>query len=335
MIGPGDARWTEFLDTAPHDFYHLPGYATISAGYEGGTPAGVIVDGGSARMLLPLIVRPIRDSGLDATSPYGYPGPILLGAADTGFLDAAFGAVGRALGEQGIVSLFVRFHPLLNDVLPAGPGLVRHGDTVVIDLRLDEQEQWRQTRRDHRSQIRQAIKSGDRAAFDDSVSAFEGFKVLYRETMTRLHAESFYFFDDQYLDSLRALLGDRMRVVTVQVEGELAAACLVTEVNRIVQYHLLGTSERHARRRPSKLIVHFVTGWARERGDRWFHLGGGRGGPNDTLLQFKEGFSHVHRSYHTYRMIIDADAYARLCDQAGQVPDLSLETEFFPLYRKG
>jgi lipid II:glycine glycyltransferase (peptidoglycan interpeptide bridge formation enzyme) len=256
------------------------------------------------------------------------------GTAGRAFIDEALELGCLALAEMGVVSVFLRFHPLLNDSLPSGPGLVRHGDTVVVDLTVSDDEAWRLVRANHRTHIARALQAGDTVAFDASTEAFESFKDLYRETMTRLQASRFYFFDDAYFAALREALGDRIHLAVVRVEGEIAAACLITEMGGIVQYHLAGTSARHSDHHPTKLIIHFVRAWARDRGDRWFHLGGGRGGSHDSLLHFKEGFSPERREFHTYRMIVDQHEYTRLCRETGQSLDPSILTDFFPLYRK-
>ena len=58
-------------------------------------------------MLLPLVIRGIRDGGFDATSPYGYPGPVGMGSEDPALLRVALIAGLSVLREAGIVSMLV------------------------------------------------------------------------------------------------------------------------------------------------------------------------------------------------------------------------------------
>ena len=70
-------RWTSLLREAPYDFYHLPAYVAQCAANDRGQARALYVEDGARSMLLPLIVRDIPGSdSRDATSPYGYPGPI-------------------------------------------------------------------------------------------------------------------------------------------------------------------------------------------------------------------------------------------------------------------
>ena len=58
-------------------------------------PALSITDG-RRTMLLPLVIRGIPGGGFDATSPYGYPGPVGTGTDDPAFLRVALVAGGAA-----------------------------------------------------------------------------------------------------------------------------------------------------------------------------------------------------------------------------------------------
>ncbi len=147
LIGIRDPAWAELVSRVPHDVYHLPAYTGISADLERGSAQAVLVEDGGRSMLLPVVVRGLDGGATDATSPYGYPGPIGTHMDDGAFLTAAFARASEALRTSGGVSLFVRFHPLLNPVLPQGLGsVVDHGDTVEIDLERTEEELWHQTR---------------------------------------------------------------------------------------------------------------------------------------------------------------------------------------------
>jgi hypothetical protein len=75
LLGPDAADWGEALTQAAHDAYHLPEYVVMDAPLSDGAPAAVRYDEPGRVLLLPLVVRPIPDSGMrDAASPCGYPG---------------------------------------------------------------------------------------------------------------------------------------------------------------------------------------------------------------------------------------------------------------------
>ena len=328
-------QWASFLREVPHDFYHLPAYVALSAAQEHGVARALYVEDGARSLLVPLIVRDIPGSdGRDATSPYGYPGPLVCGTDDAGFMAQALSAGMATLREVGIVTLFVRLHPLLNASAPEGGGeVVLHGDTVSVDLTLPEQTLWAQMRRNHRRDITKAVRSGFVARIDRDFEQYRAFKLLYRATMDRLSASPFYFFGDAYFDALREALGDRLHLCLVEKGDAIAAAGLLIGTGGIMQYHLMGTDEAFASGEPSKLMVHHAVGWAKARGYRSLHVGGGVGGATDSLLHFKAGLSPVRHPYRTLRVVLDEAEYRRLvaaCDPDLDPDDLG---GYFPAYR--
>src|SRR5919197_1209331 len=84
LLTPDNPRWPAILRAVPHDVYHFPGYVSAAARHEGGEPYAFVAEDDGCRLLIPLLVRPIdpliagqRAPLYDATSPYGYPGPLL------------------------------------------------------------------------------------------------------------------------------------------------------------------------------------------------------------------------------------------------------------------
>ena len=239
-----------------------------------------------------------------------------------------------ALREAGLVSAFVRLHPLLNPEPPLGIGvLVQHGETVSVDLALSKEALWVQTRLNHRRDITRALRLGFVARMDEEWRHLETFTHLYRATMARRSAAPFYYFDDAYFDGLRDALGESLHLCVVEKDGGIAAAGLFVETNGIVEYHLSGTDDAFRTVQPTKLMMHFVRGWAKDRGNRVLHLGGGVGGYRDSLLQFKVGFSPRHHVFATLRMIIDEREYLRLVAARDPELDPDAGSGFFPPYR--
>src|SRR5262245_37978452 len=121
--------WMEALaQTAQHDFYHLPEYHALEAKREAGTAYLLVYSEGRHVIALPLVVRPVEAvAGLeetarglqDATSVYGYAGPVASASASSASEPPAtvregFGRALRSLlGDFRVVAVFSRLHPLL------------------------------------------------------------------------------------------------------------------------------------------------------------------------------------------------------------------------------
>lgn len=328
-------RWAAFLVETPHDFYHLPAYVAACAAHEHGDGRALYVEAGEASLLLPLIIRDIPGSDRrDAISPYGYPGPLVSGTNDPEFLSTAMAVGLTALRESGIVSLFVRLHPLLNSVPPIGVGtVVLHGETVSIDLTCSRTTRFAQVRRNHRRDITRALRQGLVPREDVDFARFDDFKRIYRGTMDLRAARSYYYFGDEYFDGLRDGLQGRLHLILVEQDESVAAAGLFVETEGIVQYHLGGTERTLASFEPAKLLLDYAAAWAAERGNRSLHLGGGVGGASDSLFHYKAGFSPLRHPYRTMRAVFDDGEYARLVAERAPGVSRGQAGDFFPLYR--
>jgi Acetyltransferase (GNAT) domain len=341
ILAPTSPEWAAVLDRTEHDFYHLPAYAELSAKLDGGSAKALVVRDGDRTLLLPFVARPIpnanADGAWDALTPYGYPGPLVSGDDDDrdAFASRALEVATDVLRAERCVSLFARLHPLLGATArPSNGLLVQHGTTVHVDLRKSDTELWAETMSGHRNEINRAIKSGHRAYFDDAFRHADRFVEIYQATMARVGAAAHYFFDRDYLMGLREALGPRLKLAVVEIAGAVAAAGLFVETGKIVQYHLSGTDEAFLRERPTKLMLHFVRGWAKERGATWLHLGGGVGGGEDSLFKFKAGFSKARSPFFTLRLVIDPATYRALSRARHPEADDADVSGFFPLYRR-
>jgi hypothetical protein len=333
LLPPGAPAWDEVLRRVEHDFYHLPAYVATAAKGERGEPWAIHVEDGARRLLLPIVVRPIADGLRDATSPYGYPGPLVVGSHGD-FAREALLAARERLARDRIVTLFVRGHPILGPPLPTEVGtVVDHGPTVSIDLRLSAEELWRQTRSTCRHDIARALRAGHRVFLDERFEHLPVFVAMYRATMERVAAAPHYRFPDSHFADLREALGRRLRLCVVEIGGDVAAAGLFVETCGLVQYYLSGTEARFSREGPAKLMLHFMRTWAREHGDGRLHLGGGVGGAEDSLFAFKAGFSPERHRFRTLRVVADEPAYRALVRARDPSWDPCDRRGFFPLYR--
>lgn len=336
LLDPDDPAWETTLEGLRHDAYHRPGYAALQARGVGRALAFRYRDPGEGgrTMLLPLVVRPVEGTdAVDATSPYGYPGPVSDAPLDDeGFWHRACAALVAALSGLGAVTCFVRLHPLLPvrlDVLARSGHLVQHGHTVVVDLARTEEEMWAATRKRDRSYVNRARADGVDVVFDD-FSTLGDVAHAYAETMDRLGAAAGYRFGRGDFEALRAAVGDDLHLATVVRGGEVVAGCFLLERCGIVQLHLGGTRDGSLHLNADKVEVDAVRRWAKARGASALHLGGGLGGREDSLLRFKSGFSKDRRAFFTWHLVLDREREEALTAGRGG----GRADGFFPAYRR-
>jgi hypothetical protein len=332
LLGPDDREWVEALSQLRHDVYHLPEYARIDARLTGSSPLAFWYTDRGHVWLLPLVLRPIPDSPLcDVASPYGYPGPVS-DTTDPEFWSRAARAMTELLRKEGIVTAFVRLHPLLPApiaALDSAGTVVHHGQTVSMDLTLATDDMWRQTRRTHRKHINQSHRAGVTVVMDDW-GRFDEWLLTYHENMRRVGASAYYFFSGQHLAGLHDALGGRMHLALAEVGGETIGGTVFFEHDGIMQAHLQSVRDDH-RLHADKLLYDTVRRWGAERGNDVYHIGGGLGGADDSLFFYKAGFSESRHEFHTWRVVADPDAYAGLVGHG--VPGAGSTTGHFPPYR--
>ena len=336
LLEPGARQWKEALQHIPHDIYHLGDYVTLDAALTGGRPAAFWYEQAGRHLLLPLILRDIPDADRrDAVSPYGYPGPVSnAGPGDCGYWERAAAALLSTLREAGLVTAFVRMHPLMPapvDVLGHFGTMVRHGETVAMDLTVGLDEMWRDTRADHRNHINRARRAGTRVVFDDWTRLAE-WVAVYHDNMRRVGASPYYFFTTAHLSALHDAVGDRMHLAVALEGDEVVGGNTFFEYDGIATGYVSST-RRAPRRYADELLYDEVRRWCRLRGDTVFHLGGGKGGSNDSLFTYKAGFSPRRHVFHTWRVVADPAAYLGLVRTLRPAADPAATAGTFPPYR--
>jgi lipid II:glycine glycyltransferase (peptidoglycan interpeptide bridge formation enzyme) len=178
--------------------------------------------------------------------------------------------------------------------------------------------------------VRKAQNAGVAVELHESPQDLTTFAELYEETMRRIDAPAFYRFPGEYW----RLLAERLRGSVVLAEarfedGELAANALFFAAQPWLHYHLSGTTERGRTAAAANLILFEAAGWAQERGFSEFHLGGGYGGREDSLFEFKVRFAPQGRREGAIgKLVHDQERYRHLGGDPGDL------TGFFPAYRR-
>lgn len=340
--------WLETLSQLPHDVYHLPDYVALDAKRTETLPEAFLLQDEDKIFFAPYLLRSCADiidssqtEVYDIISPYGYPGILMSEAAinNPEFPDVALQQFRQTLQSRGVCSAFLRLHPILGEkfakVFQSDP-LMENGKTVSIDLTLDEDKIWAKTRRGHQSTINKCIRLGLTAKTVPFAEYLDEFIDIYEETMDRVEAKDSYYFTREYFEGLLKL-GDKVHLGVVESEGKIVCVCLFFESCGIVQAHLGGTRTEFLKQSPFNLLLHQMRLWAKARGNKYLHIGGGVGGKKDNLYTFKSGFSKQRHEFFTLRSVVDTEQYNDLLQFRAKSINKSVEelqeSQFFPAYR--
>jgi Acetyltransferase (GNAT) domain len=350
LINPDNAQWSELLTQFNYDFYHLPDYLKLEADRQNAKAEAIYLSEHDCVLFLPYLRRSCASilhpqSVLDAwdiTSPYGYPGLLFNEAAlvHSTFIHRAFSALIDILRDHNICTAFIRLHPLLNATLNEailGQSYQPLGETVWLDLTKSKEQIWSQTIAKHRNRINHCKRLGFIAQMVPVLEYLNDFIEIYHATMNRVVATSSYYFDKSYFTALAA--SPQVHLCIVRQDNHVACAGLFLECCGIVQFHLSGTHPDFLKPAPSKLMLDFVRNWAKSRGNSAFHLGGGLGSGQDSLFEFKAGFSPLRSQFAVLKVIVNEPLYLSLIEQRALAiqasPQGLMESGFFPAYRSG
>lgn len=342
-LGPDDPGWDALVAAAAEaDAYHRAAYHALAEARGEGEARLFVWREGKAFVALPMLLRPLaeipgleQEQGCDAGSVYGYPGPIASPAPLPEGMAGRFGrALAAALAGRGVVSLFSRLNPLFDQApLLAGLGaLHEHGPTVSIDLRQDDAARRAAYRKGTRYDLRRLEEQGFTVTPADPDEELAAFAALYRENMQRLDAAPYYFFDDAYFSRLAQAYGEDLVLLLCRRDGALAAGALFFRAGPIAQYHLSATATSFLDAGPVKLVLDEAARYLAARRVTCLHLGGGRGGTEDSLFRFKAGFGPGRHVFRSWRWVLDPAAGTRLaaCRERLRGP---APAGFFPAHR--
>jgi hypothetical protein len=328
--------WNQYVRACKlYDFYHTWYYHSLETT---GEPILFVYQQDDTFIIFPLLKRLIAGSEYtDFTSVYGYAGPISnmdFDEIDQSTMDGFLRNFLKFLKVERNVSVFCRLHPIINhDILVERFGsLVNNGRTIAIQLTDSLDQQRSKYRRQFRSKIRQLREKGFFLKKAESKAEIQAFVKIYNENMARVHAESYYYFNESYFFNMLNSGDFESSVLLLYLGEEITCGAFVTFSNNIMQFHLAATNSKYLQEAPMKLLIDEATIVGREHQMKYLHLGGGVGGNEDSLFEFKSGFSDTILNFKTWRFVSDQEVYNKLvkarCDNQQK------KSDFFPLYRE-
>lgn len=324
---------------ASHDVYYLSGYARAFQLHGDGEPMLFYYEDADIRGINVVMKRDIADIDFfahkiergkyyDFITPYGYGGWIIEGHGNVSDLIDKYKQWCR---KHNIVSEFVRYHPMLDNAscLKEFYDVVDLGKTISIDLSSPDVI-WANMISQNRNKVRKAQKLGVKIYHGQFPQIYETFKHIYNLTMDSDNATEYYYFKDDFYDSIINDLQEESQIFWAEIDEKIIAAAIMVSTNGLMNYHLSGSLREYQHLAPTNLLLYKAALWGCRNGYKSLHLGGGVGSQEDSLYKFKSAFNRNEvKQFAVGKNIYLPDVYNQLVE----MKELDLESTFFPLYR--
>ena len=244
----------------------------------------------------------------DASSPYGYGGPIAT-STDDEFLRLCWSSYVQFMNEQRIVAEYVRFHPALGNERFYGGNIADNREVVTVDL------DGVDVAAGYAPRLRTTLRKADKKAIvyleTDLGASAERFYEFHWSALREMGADSFYLFPLEYFRALAASGVARLAVCVhddgAMEQGHWLAAAIFLEANVASEYHLAASSREGRALGASSFLLDQAAMSAQRRGRKYLYLGGGTDrNPTNPLLFFKAGFSPKRLMYLTGSTIFNS-----------------------------
>lgn len=336
-------EWDKIVSSfAAHDIYYFSGYVKAFENNGDGEAYLFYYECEDTRAINVFMRRDISDDScfkgeiepqkyFDIVTPYGYGGFLIEGEQ----IEKVCGAYEKFCQKSGIVSEFVRFHPLLRN----WDGMERlyeeqyRGKTIHMDLE-NEETIWRNITSQNRNKIRKAQKAGMEVYWGRDANIIEYFMEIYNKTMERDSASAYYFFGREFYESILNDLKYNAMWFYTKLNDVIAAISIFLYANGNMHYHLSASRKELQNLAPTNLLLYEAALWGSRNGFKRLHMGGGVGAQEDSLYKFKKAFNRYEdNEFYTGKRIYNHEMYEKLVKLRNSQGDKGLDTNYFPLYR--
>lgn len=320
-------QWAEALKSFEYsDIYHTYEYASLDAERIGGTANLIVVNTSSGLVGLSVIFRKIPNETryIDATSVYGYNGVLTSALITLSDYVEGVKKIKEALAQRDCVSFFNRESNFTTKRLAES---VETGKVLAVDLTQSPAAYEKSLAEGHRQEIKALRRLDYKVIKSNDPQVIQDFHQVYEHTMLRRGAKVNYFFSLNYFASILKIHSSIPDLRAVYHEGKMVAGAIFVTQGDHMYYMFSGSILGVSHFPAMKLILDEVIRENLNIGKKLLHLGGGLGGKEDTLYQFKLGFGKIVLPFYTTQWILLPEVYNRLSI------NISNESSFFPKYR--
>lgn len=238
--------------------------------------------------------------------------------------------------ENSVICSFDRFHPILGN--EACVSLVTKvmdvGGFVVVDLRPEMNEVESSFKSSVRKDLRKGERNGVTCIVESNGKHLKDFLDIYYQTMSRNEASDFYYFSDEFFETLCKVLVGQFHFFYAMVDGCIVSCELVLHHGKYCHSFLGGTRKESLALCANPILKREILSFCKQLGCEYFLLGGGQA-PNDGIFNFKKAYAPegIRHSY-VGGTCWDPETYERLKVElpAVGVPIVTNRFQFYDIH---
>ena len=322
-----------------YDVYWLSGYVKAFQIHGDGEPLLFHYEGAGVRGINVVMKRDVakdkrfmgkisESQYFDFATPYGYGGWIVEGKES----EELFKAYENWIQKNGIISEFVRFHPMIknHEKCDSFYEVIQLGEVIHMVLSSPE-DIWNNIISKNRNMIRKAVKNDVKIYNGRFPEIYERFRLIYNGTMDKDDAEEYYYFGEEFYKSMLNDLPQNAQMFWADKDRQVIAASIMLATNGRMNYHLSGSLREFSSLAPTNLLLYQAALWGCANGYKTLYLGGGVGSGEDSLFKFKRAFYKGNlNKFYIGRKVFEPDVYQELAKiRANSIKNFN----FFPIYR--
>lgn len=339
--------WDEVVQSMPNvDIYYMREYMISLQIHGDGEPLLIYYESDIVKVCLSAMIRDIahdnhfyhvlnKNSFFDLETPYGYGGPMVEGNFSKEEQLIYVKLLDEYCREKNIVSIFFRFHPLLENhkYIYCFDKRAYLKNTVYLDLHCKETIIENMDSK-NRNMIRKAIKNNIEIVYDKGERLSEFFEI-YNTTMNYKNAVEYYYFSVDYFEFLIKNMSENTIFFYSILNDQIVGAAIFLYNKKYMHYHLSGTLPMYRNLASTNLLIYNAALWGHEYGLTKLHLGGGIS-DNDTLFGFKKQFNKYGQlPFYVGRRIFSQESYRYLLNlRKLQDTDFEIDNNYMIQYRK-
>ena len=258
----------------------------------------------------------------DLLTPYGYSGFYYKNDTTLNEFIPLFRNFSK---ENNYLTEVIRQNPYINISINKHYDTILSRTTFGIELKFNNiKEYLKETHKDNRRGYNIAIKNNLIFKLEKlNNKNITDFIKIYNITMKNLNSTNYYYFNENYFNSL---INDNSLLANVYHLDKLIASCIIFKYNKFLHYHIGGSLLEYRNLRPNNFLHIKVIEFGINNHFDLYHLGGGLK-DYDSLYNFKNKISNKKYNYIIHKNILNNNIYELISKKF----DI---TNYFPIHRK-